>query len=489
VDSRNRLVEISVLVAAAALSAVFFYSGTGLNPIWPLPWIAPIPLLLLASRTSAPNTAIAAFLAYLAGGLNVLYFYRSVLQLPLVPIISITTIPAVFFALSVLAWRRLLLNGRIWAATFSIPLLWSAIEYLNAVTSPHSTYGSIAYTQMNFLPLIQIASLTGIWGITFVLFLIPSAVGVLAARINSTEAKVKIASAVATVFLVVLVFGTWRLHAPLRTTGVVRVRMFSTSAPSDVFPGEQSRAVDLATRYAAQMIPPSDLRAEAQMARPDLILIPEKIVRVSAEGSSAVRSVFSAAASKEHTEILAGLDEISEGQHRNDALLFGQDGHLEANYEKHHFIPFIEDGYTLGTDYQVLHRASGLWGIAICKDMDFPRLSLEYGKRGIGLLLVPAWDFHYDDWLHQRMAILRGVESGFTIARNAKQGRLSVTDNRGRVLAEALESRTGFAVIDASAPVAHENTIYARLGDWFAWFCVAGSAGVIVLLFFKRRAA
>lgn len=488
-DSRNRLVEISLPVAAAALSAVLFYFGTGLNPIWPLPWIAPIPVLLLASRTSAKYAAFAAFLAYLIGGLNVLYFYRSVLELPLLPIVSITIIPAVLFALSVLAWRRLLLNGRLWAATFSIPLLWSALEYLNAVTSPHSTYGSLAYTQMNFLPLIQVASLTGIWGITFVLFLIPSAFGVLAARTGSNKAKVKIASAVAAVFLAVLGFGAWRLYAPLRTTGVVRVRMFSTSAPSDVFPSEQSRAVDLASRYAAQIVPPSDLRADAQMARPDLILIPEKIVRVSAEGSSAVRSVFSAAASKDQTEILVGLDEISEGQRRNDALLFGPDGHLEANYEKHHFIPVIEDGYKLGTDYQVLNRASGLWGIAICKDMDFPSLSREYGKRGIGLLLVPAWDFHYDDWLHQRMAILRGVESSFTIARNAKQGRLSVTDNRGRMLAEALESRTGFAVVDTLAPVAHENTVYARLGDWFAWFCMAGSAGVIVLLFFKRHAA
>jgi apolipoprotein N-acyltransferase len=265
--------------------------------------------------------------------------------------------------------------------------------------------------------------------------------------------------------------------------------MLSTSAPSDVFPNEQSRAVDLASRYAAQMIPAADSGADVRMSRPDLIMIPEKIVRVSAEGSGVVRSVFSAAAAKERVEMLAGLDEVSEGHRRNDALLFGPDGCLEANYEKHHFIPVIEDGYALGTEYQVLNRPSGLWGIAICKDMDFPPLSREYGKRGIGLLLVPAWDFRYDDWLHQRMAILRGVESGFTIARNAKQGRLSITDNRGRMLAEALESRTGFAMVDALAPVAHENTVYARLGDWFAWLCLAGSASVVALLFFKRRTA
>lgn len=88
--------------------------------------------------------------------------------------------------------------------------------------------------------------------------------------------------------------------------------------------------------------------------------------------------------------------------------------------------------------------------------------------------------------IDSRMAILRGVDSGFTIARNSKQGRLSITDNRGRVLAEATESRTGFTVVDSIAPVARQDTIYVRFGDWFARVCTACSAGVIVLLFLKK---
>jgi len=484
VDSGNRVTETLLAFGAAAVSAALFYFGTGLHPIWPLLWLAPIPLLLIAPRVSARYVALSAFVAYLLGGLNVLHFYRDILQLPMRPIVLFTTIPAILFALLVLAWRRLLQNGRVWAAVFSLPLLWSAIEYGNAATSPHSTYGSIAYTQMDFLPLIQIASITGIWGISFVLFLIPSAIGVLASPKGSRQQQLKLAGTTAVVFVAALGFGVWRLHTPLRTTGMVQVRMLSTSTPADVFPHEQSKAVDLAFRYAGQILP-----ANGTVKEPDVVIIPEKIVRVDAAASDAVRAVFSAAAAKDHVETLVGLDEISEGQRRNDALFFGAGGQLEANYEKHHFIPVLEDGYALGADYQVLTRPSGVWGIAICKDMDFPPLSREYGKRGVGLLLVPAWDFRYDDWLHQRMAILRGVESGFTVARNAKQGRLSITDNRGRVLAEALESRTGFAVIDAMAPVVHENTFYARFGDWFAWLCVTGSAVVILLLLFKTRAA
>ena len=114
-----------------------------------------------------------------------------------------------------------------------------------------------------------------------------------------------------------------------------------------------------------------------------------------------------------------------------------------------------------------------MWGITICKDMDFPQLSREYGNDGVALLLVPAWDFGVDGWWHGRMAILRGVESGFSIVRAPKEGILSVSDNRGRVLAERSSDSSPFANLVASVPVQHESTVYDRLGNWFGWLNVA----------------
>jgi hypothetical protein len=49
--------------------------------------------------------------------------------------------------------------------------------------------------------------------------------------------------------------------------------------------------------------------------------------------------------------------------------------------------------------------------------MDFPALSREYAADGANLMLVPAWDFNVDGWLHSRMAVLRAVENGFALAR------------------------------------------------------------------------
>jgi apolipoprotein N-acyltransferase len=101
--------------------------------------------------------------------------------------------------------------------------------------------------------------------------------------------------------------------------------------------------------------------------------------------------------------------------------------------------------------------------------MDFPELSREYSRDGSGLLLVPAWDFVEDGWLHSRMAIMRSVEGGFAMVRSAKQGLLTVNDNRGRVLAQSSSSAAEFATLIASVPVEHPGTLYSRFGDWFAW--------------------
>jgi apolipoprotein N-acyltransferase len=105
--------------------------------------------------------------------------------------------------------------------------------------------------------------------------------------------------------------------------------------------------------------------------------------------------------------------------------------------------------------------------------MDFPSLSRQYSRDGVSLLVVPASDFVVDGWLHARMAILRGVEGGLSIARSAKLGILTATDDRGRVLAERDTIGPSFATSIANIPVRHDGTLYLIFGNWFAWVCVA----------------
>jgi apolipoprotein N-acyltransferase len=95
------------------------------------------------------------------------------------------------------------------------------------------------------------------------------------------------------------------------------------------------------------------------------------------------------------------------------------------------------------------------------------------GGAGVGLMLVPAWDFDEDRSFHGHMAVMRGVESGFGVVRSAKQGYLTVSDDRGRILAETLSGSAPFATLLAAVPAVHDTTLYLLLGDWFAWLVLA----------------
>jgi apolipoprotein N-acyltransferase len=101
-------------------------------------------------------------------------------------------------------------------------------------------------------------------------------------------------------------------------------------------------------------------------------------------------------------------------------------------------------------------------------------------------LLVPAWDFNLDRWLHARMAVLRAVENGFALARSARNGLLTLSDNRGRIIAETATVPGRFVWITGKVNVAHEQTFYMRTGDWFARLCVAMFVILLAFPFLAR---
>jgi apolipoprotein N-acyltransferase len=88
-------------------------------------------------------------------------------------------------------------------------------------------------------------------------------------------------------------------------------------------------------------------------------------------------------------------------------------------------------------------------------------------------MLVPGWDFNIDRAWHGHIAVMRGVEDGFSIARAAKDGYLTVSDDRGRIVAETRSDSAPFATLLADVPAAHERTLYLLLGNWFAWLSFA----------------
>jgi apolipoprotein N-acyltransferase len=119
--------------------------------------------------------------------------------------------------------------------------------------------------------------------------------------------------------------------------------------------------------------------------------------------------------------------------------------------------------------------------------MDFGNPARQKGQAGVGLMLVPGWDFKVDGFWHGHIAVMRGVEDGFSVARSAKDGFLTVSDSRGRIVAETPTNSAPFATLLADVPAVHNATLYLLFGDWFAWFVLALLAFTLVQLVWVNR--
>ena len=467
---RSILISLCALLATAAL--LFF--GTGLHPVWWLTWVAPLPVLLMASRARALPAFGIATVSWFVGGLNMWRFLVGLLHINAAMVVLFLGATACVFGLVVLAHRTFVRRGACWLAALSVPAIWVTFEYVISVVSPHGTFGNISYSQMDCLPVLQIASVTGVWGISFCVFLFPAAVSATLSRRRNSAQNNRLAIATAGFLALIVLFGFWRLNSGARDGQSITVALMASDVPANVFPESDACTLQLLHNYAEQLERFLNDSTGNRASIGDLVVVlPEKIGVISDQSTGEIDSLFQSTSHAANATIVVGIDRGTQTQRFNEARVYSPRGELSATYQKHHLIPGFEDVDQPGSARTLIDQPTGAWGVEICKDLDFPLLGREYGNDGVALLIVPAWDFVLDGWLHDRMAVMRGVESGFTLLRAAKQGLLTVSDNRGRVLAQANSATAPFSFLIAKAPAQHVDTFYARWGDWFAWLNMA----------------
>jgi apolipoprotein N-acyltransferase len=454
----------AVAAPCLAISATLFFLGTGLNPLWICSWIAAVPVLWLAPRVSGRYAFFVSAAAYALGGLNEWSYSSQILPIWLVA--SLLLFGACLFGLGVLLFRGCIVRHKIWQAVLILPAFWVVAEYLISKISIHGTFGNIGYSQMNFLPIVQVASVTGIWGISFCIFLFAAAA---AAIFSATPWSKKISGVVvASLFLLfVFIFGVWRVVEAPKDAPIVKVALMASSAKGNFFAQSPEQLHAVLQRYADAMKPLSGRGIQ-------LIILPEHTGPVTDSSQADADALLSQMARSTGAYVAVGIERIGANLSRNQERIYAPNGSLFAMYNKHHMLPPFESQFAPDTKRTVLDVPSGKWGVEICKDMDFPSLSREYSRDGIGMLIVSASDFVADGWLHGRMAVLRGVEGGFSVARSANLGILTATDDRGHVLSQQ-DTIMGppFVTAIANIPVRRDDTIYSRFGDWFAWLSMA----------------
>jgi apolipoprotein N-acyltransferase len=437
-------------ITATVASAVLFFFGTGLHPVAELAWLAPLPVLLLAPRVSGVTALSGAFAAYLAGSSGSWSYFWHSLSVPRPAALAILGGSAVLFALAAGLFRLLVRRHHAALAVFAAPALWTGALYATSLLNPTGVMGTLMTTQADRPAVLQLASVTGGWGVEFLVFAVPAAAAALCAPGVARRSRVSGAVGVAAALTGLFLWSTARLDAPAGTT--TRVAL--------VDPAQAQWAVDVATPEGQALLRSSLDRIRELPPGVRVAVLPEATFAV--DDSSRPRLVEQLRGTG--VEVVTGVYDTTPDGRFNAALAVPPAG-PPVEYRKWH------NGESRNTASGTRPAHTGGFGLMVCMDVNFADPSRTYGAAGTGLVLVPASDEDADGWVHSRTALLRGVENGFSVAWSATRGTPMLADAHGRVLAGTRTGATPYAVTVADVPLGSGRTPYARLGDWFAWLC------------------
>jgi apolipoprotein N-acyltransferase len=443
--------KIFYFFLAIVLSAVAYFFSSGINGWggW-LMWLAPLPVLLCALYFGGLLAFVASFLAYFLGNALAIQYLSGLAPTMLKPYFPVHAFiigvlgDAIIFAFLIVISSWIMKRLKHWISILFFPIAWTVYEYSIATISSVGTNGSIAYSQIHWLTLIQIASITGIWGITFLLILVPTTIA-FAWYYRQQKLRAIIVLSITAILMFASLLWGWIALAE-KYTNTIKVGLAATNAtvtdlkttnPKEVF-AEVDRYIDLIRQLANQGA--------------TIILLPEKIVSTKNNYLSDILNKFSQTAKQLHITIIVGLNQID--AKRNTAFVFNEQGKIAVDYDKQHLVTFSSEAvYKPGKQLGLFTHQNNVYGVAICHDMDFQRLGHDYGKADAKIVFVPALDFVADNWLHARVAIMQGVENGYAVVRTAQWGLLTVSDSHGRIIAARKTSLTTPVGFVADVPV------------------------------------
>lgn len=460
--------------ALAALSGLLLSMSYATHPFWWAAWLAPAPLIIATLRVPALHRRWVTLLAGALGGISSFAYHLTVggwfAALLILVLVALAWSSAIRLAVMFAEKRQFSLG------LLSVPIVWAAIDTLLIHLSPHGSAGSIAYSQMNVLPVIQLASLGGVPAITFVVLLGGSLLGLILGTRFETDRRETLIAGIAAMCLIgaTLAFGFLRLDGTDRTSGPDIVLVATDSVD------RRQTSWDGFLEVYGEAI-------ERSASPGSIVVLPEAVLDLPEAQAEVAAQELAERASETRSTIVVGMSVEGADKVTGRALIAQPNGRFHW-YIKQHLIPGIESRLTPGSEPLLISSKTAKMGIAICKDMHFPTLGREYAQRGSQLMLVPANDFEVDDWLTARMTVLRGVESGFSIARAARGGGISfVSDRYGRIIAERRSDATMGILRSTSLIQFSGPTIYASVGDLFGWICVLVLAFLSALRFGLSR--
>lgn len=481
--------------------ALFFWLllGAGLQLLgfgrWMTPlaaWLVPVFLLHFAHATTPVTGMLSIWLALaVAFGISL----RGIVPIPGLAYLALPILWGFLGSLPFLIERLVSPAVPGYWPTLLFPAAWIAIEFIHSRLSPYGTWGAIGYTQHGVLPLMQLASVTGIWGIGFLIAWFAAVVNFAWDQqfvgVSALHAVLVFAGAASAAFLL----GGARLaFAPARST----VRIAGVGWPRDIIEAQDFRRALAANLTEAERqnlnsafvrIQDSFLsRSEREaQAGSKIIVWPEASLILYEEDESAFLERARSFARKYSVHLVIGMVTLRGGKNpafRNHSVLLTPTGETGYDYTKITAVPGFEKRYSLPGDRPIPFADTEFGRVAspVCFDMDFHHLLRQVGRGGADLMLVPASDWKDIVPLHQLMAEFRAVENGTALFRITRWGASGAIDPYGRRLAWMDDFRTEDNVMVAHVPIrAGVRTLYARFGDALGWGCVIATSAAVFL--------
>jgi apolipoprotein N-acyltransferase len=174
----------------------------------------------------------------------------------------------------------------------------------------------------------------------------------------------------------------------------------------------------------------------------------------------------------------------------DESILLDPTGSVVWRYEKAHPVPVAEPDLVPG-DGQVptIQTPYGRLSTVVCYDADYPSTLRQAGQAGADIMLVSSNDDQAVDPYHTQLTTFRAIENGYSLVHQTSQGLSRAVDYLGHVLAASDYFTTDPQMLVAYAPMQGVHTIYATIGDLFAWLSLAGLVVLIGVALARRRTA
>jgi apolipoprotein N-acyltransferase len=479
-----------------------------------LAWVAIIPLLV-ALEGSAPRTAfrigftcgITAY-AFILYWLNIVFTQYGHLPWAVsIPVYLLLVLwLAMFYGLSTSIARLGELAGV--KAVFTLPVAWVAFDFIRSFLFSGFAWAMLGHSQFRTLPLIQIADLAGVYGITMLIVLANVVLYRAVRAVSGAGVPYPVKSALILLILLTgtLFYGFNRLNEPeTGSSKPLRVALIQGNIPQDV---KWSPAFRESTVAAYER-----LTREAAKGGVDLVVWPESAVPFFFQDDAVQAERIRNLARELNAHLLFGspAHELRNGSTTflNSAFMLSPAGETTGRADKLHLVPFGEyvplgsvltfinkivvgiGDFAPGQNAVTLDAGGTKLGIQVCYEVIFPELARKYVNAGARILVAITNDAWFGrssaPYQHLSISAFRAVETRTPLIRAANTGITAIIDQNGHI-----RSMTALFVEDfrtGEVKPGSGESLYLKIGDTPALLCLLLTAAVAAFVWIKRKKA